>query len=156
MRKDILKIANKKLIELSKKYDKFINVLVDDWREYRFVFDTDDVRTCKNDCRNCDLYKILQKEKTINDFDPGLYPASPADKKIFGPQNFLNCKTIDQYYLCYLNFLNKKAKTEKEIVKELGLIKELAIIYSRYDDQKTLERKFKESLLKKFKNQGLL
>ena len=92
MNKNIINIAVKKFQELYKKYNGFINVGVDNWRGWRFVFDTEDVRKCKNNCKSCPLYFLLKNER-ITDFSAGLYPASKEDKELFGPQNFLNCKT---------------------------------------------------------------
>ncbi|MBU0612523.1 hypothetical protein KKB10_00750 [Patescibacteria group bacterium] len=147
MRKDILKIAYKKLNELSKKYDGFINIVVDDWRGFRFVFDTEDVRLCKNDCKNCPLFQLLKNEKE-GYFSVGLYPSNKEDKKLFGPQNFLNCKTLDQYQNCYLNYL-KQCKSDVEINKELQLVKGMKIIYSKGNINKA-EQKFKNSIFREY------
>lgn len=147
MRKDILKIANNKFIELSKKYDGFINVIVDDWRGYRFVFDTRDVRNCKNDCINCPLFDLLKNEKS-GVFSAGLYRASEKDKLLFGPQKYLNCKTIDQYQSCYLNFL-KQCRTEKEIKEELNLVRSMKLVYSNEDINK-VEKSFRQTIFSKY------
>ena len=125
-----MSVAEKKFKILRKKYDKFVCVFVDNWRGYCFIFDTEDVRNCRNDCANCDLFKLLKNEKG-GVFSGKLNPASIEDKKIFGPQNFLNCKTLEQYINCYANFLIQKTKTKKDILVELNLIKEAAIIYAK-------------------------
>ncbi len=148
MRKDILKISLKNFQKLSKRYNKFINVFVDNWRGYRFVFDAEDVRKCNNGCVNCDLFKLLKDEKE-NLFSAGLYLASENDKKLFGQQNFLNCKTIKQYEDCYANFLIKKTRTKQEIIKELNLIKTTEIIFSRNDRKGKMIKKFRRAIIKK-------
>lgn len=130
MNKKILKIAKKEFEDLSEQYDKFINVFVDDWRGYRFVFDTIDVRKCKNDCQNCDLCKLLRNRKEMKGFSASLYPASPKDRKLFGPQKYLNCKTASQYQESFINYI-KEQRNETEIVKELELIRDLAVIFSK-------------------------
>jgi len=147
MRKDILKIANSKFLKLSKKYNGFINVVVDDWRGFRFVFDTEDVRKCKNDCPNCPLFQLLKNEKS-GLFSAGLYPASEKDKLLFGPQNFLNCKTIKQYQRCYMNFL-AQCQSDSKVEKELELVNSMKLIYSKGNIKKT-ERLFKKEILSKF------
>jgi len=146
MKKSVIKTAEKKLKNLQKKCNGFINIVVDDWRGYRFVFDTKDVRKCDNDCKNCPLYQLV-KDEPEGLFSAGLYKASAADKKLFGPQNFLNCKTLMQYQNCYINFLAKKAKTEKEIKKELNLIKNMKIIFSKNKDKNKLNKKFKKNII---------
>ena len=151
MQKNILKIASEKFNQLSKKYDKFINVAVDDWRGFRFIFDTEDVRKCNNDCSNCGLYKLLQKEKK-GFFSAGLYPANAEDKKIFGPQNFLNCKTLEQYENCYVNFVTKRVKTKSALLNELKLLKQMSIIYSRDEDEGICEKRFKYKVINKILN----
>ena len=150
MKKSILKIANKKFKDLIKKYDGFINVVVDDWRGYRFVFDTKDVRSCKNNCKSCKLYQLLEDEKS-GIFDAGLYPASAEDKKLFGNQRYLNCKTLKQYRDAYCNFILKKITTKKELNDELKLVKGFSIIYSRRGNKKAKERTTKNSIISKSK-----
>jgi len=137
----IIKQAKKELKKLSKEYSGFNNVIVDDWRGYCFIFDTSDVRRCQNKCRSCILYKLL-KDRRGGKFNSGLLPANKADKKIFGQQNYLNCKTLEQYSRCYLNFI-RKIKNKKELIKELRLISNLKIIYSRGNKVGELEQNYK-------------
>lgn len=148
MKQEIINLAQQKFQQLSKKHTGFINVVIDNWRGYRFIFDTKDVRNCQNNCQNCALYQLLKNEPKEK-FDSGLYPASQEDKMLFGPQNFLNCKTLTQYQNCYINFLLKKANTKKEIADELKLIKNLKIIFSISNNPKILEEKFKQSIIRK-------
>lgn len=148
MDKKIIKLAEKKFSELQKKFKKFINVIIDDWRGFRFVYDTQDVRNCNNNCQNCDLYNLLKNEKD-GFFSAGLYQASEKDKKLFGNQNFLNCKTIKQYQDCYVNFLIKGADTRKSIKKELDLIRNVRIIYSKNKKKVEKTKRFKRAIIKK-------
>ncbi len=150
MKKSILKTANKKFKNFIKKYDGFINVVVDDWRGYRFIFDTKDVRSCKNNCKNCKLHQLLKDEKP-GIFDAGLYLASAEDKKLFGNQRYLNCKTLKQYRDAYCNFILKKVTTKKELTDELKLVKRFSIIYSRYGNKKAKERRIKNFIISKSK-----
>jgi len=146
MYKKIIKLAEKKFSELQKKYRKFFNVIVDDWRGFRFVYDTQDVRNCSNDCKNCDLYNLLKNEKD-GFFSAGLYQASKKDQQLFGKKVFLNCKTLDQYKKCYSNFLIQETKSDQEIVDELNLIKNFKIIYSKLNTAN--EKDIKISILNK-------
>lgn len=137
----IIRKAKTKFNKLAKNYDGFVNVVVDDWRGWRFIFDTDDVRSCDNNCADCPLFKLVEKEKP-GIFSAGLYRASSADKKFFGSQNFLNCKTLAQYGQGYINFI-KKIRSKKELVEELKLVSNLKIIYSRDYRASVLEKKYK-------------
>jgi len=128
--------------QLKKQDNNFINVILDDWRGFRLIFDTSEVRQCKNNCKQCPLYKLLQKNNMLDE----LCPANREDKKIFGPQNFLNCKTIRQYINCYVNFLNKKCQTKKQLEEELKLVKNSKVIYSK---EKISSKMFKKSIMKK-------
>ncbi|MFA5022012.1 MAG: hypothetical protein WC508_02965 [Patescibacteria group bacterium] len=145
MEQKIIKKARIKFNQLSQRYNGFINVIVDDWRGYRFIFDTKDVRKCKNKCEQCPLYLLLKDEKSSL-FSAGLYPASKKDKEIFGPQNFLNCKTIKQYQTCYLDFITKKIKSTDELKKESKLVNNLGFIYSANGQKKKIEQKFKKKI----------
>ncbi|MBL7158878.1 hypothetical protein ISS85_00160 [Candidatus Microgenomates bacterium] len=149
MNKNILNLAIKKFKQLEKKYKGFINIGLDNWRGYRFVFDTEDVQKCKNNCLKCHLYLLLKNEKG-KVFSATLCLASKKDKKIFGPQKYLNCKTLEQYKNCYVNFLIKKTKTKKEIREELILIKNFKIIFSKKSSNlKILENEFRKSIIQR-------
>lgn len=149
MSQKIIDIAIKKFQELSKNYDGFINVGVDNWRGWRFIFDTMDVRKCKNNCQKCPLYLLLKNEKK-GLFSVTLYPANKEDKELFGYQNFLNCKTLKQYENCFVNFFLKKTRTEKGIREELKLVKNFRIIFSKENSNLVQKEKaFRKSIIKK-------
>lgn len=121
--------------------DKIFNIIFDNWRGYRFIYDTRCVRNCNNDCKNCPLFKAL------NGY--GLFEASKKDKKLFGPNNFLNCKTLKQYEDCYVNFLVNECCSEKEVIDELNLLKNMRIIYAHGKNCDETERKFKKNVIKR-------
>lgn len=148
MDKKILKTGKDEFKRLARQYKGFINVIIDDWRGYRFIFDTAEVRNCRNDCPNCRLFQLLKDEKP-GWFSSGLYQASLEDKLMFGPQNQLNCKTLEQYRRCYLNFLGSLSKRE-EINAELALVRGLELIYCRNGGRKEKGRRFKRSIYNKF------
>lgn len=145
MDKKILKLGIKKFKNLAQNYNGFINVIIDDWRGYRFIFDTEEVRNCQNNCQACGLFRLLEKE-SAGLFSAGLYPASQEDKKIFGPQKYLNCKTAVQYQECYQNFL-KTIKNRVEIEAELNLVRNLKFIYCRDGRLEKVEADFKQGIL---------
>ena len=156
-------IAGNKLKKLQKKYDGFINVFVDNWRGYRFVFDTSDTQKCTNDCQNCPLFLLLKNAKeNINSFSTALFKATAEDKRIFGQQNYLNCKTTKQYKKCFVNYLLQNINDKKAVTKELIFIKNFRLIYSKnIRSLKRTENNFKKSIIKKTlikcdKNQKLL
>ena len=146
MRNDILTIASKKFKELSKTYNKFVTVFVDDWRGFRFIYDTEDVWQCKNRCSACPLYNLLKNEKGKT-FSAALFPASTEDKRLFGTQRFLNCKTFTQYRSCYKNFLRKKVRTRAQLQDELLLVRNMRIIYVNKGSAKQKEKVFKKSII---------
>ncbi|MDD5146682.1 MAG: hypothetical protein PHN39_02995 [Candidatus Pacebacteria bacterium] len=150
----IINLATKKFQLLSLEYQGFINVGVDNWRGWRFILDTNDVRGCRNECKKCSLYRLLRNEKEEADnFSAALYMASKEDKELFGPQNFLNCKTLKQYEDCFINFITKKASTEKEIKEELVLVKNFRLIFSKnVSNLAKKEKDFRKSVIKKLLN----
>ncbi|MFA6098168.1 MAG: hypothetical protein WCV50_01995 [Patescibacteria group bacterium] len=150
MKKEIIKIANRKLKKLAQRYDGFLYVILDDWRGFRFIYDTLDVRKCRNDCQRCPLFNLFKEEKE-SVFSASLIPASPADKRLFGYQNYLNCKTLEQYKKCYLNFLKQKKLSKSEIKKELKLIKNMRILSARGRDPRKAEAAFKSDIFKNYK-----
>lgn len=147
----ILLLASKELDRLIKQSGRFKNVILDDWRGVMFVFDTVDVRRCKNNCAECPLYRQLKNELPENNgFFTGLYPASTKDQALFGPQRFLNCKTLKQYRDCYVNFLLKSVNGKEEIEDELSLILNCKVLYSSStDDTEKFGLQFKKDVLEK-------
>jgi hypothetical protein len=150
MYKKILRIAKLKFKKLFENYRYFNVVFVDNWRGFRFVYDTDEIKKYSaNKFYKSQLYYLLGKERYVGKFSIGLHPANKADKRLFGPEIFLNCKTYKQYQNCYINFLLKKKLTYKQIIEELELIKNLKIIYSKTGSKKGLERKFRLAVIEK-------
>jgi len=149
MNQDILKIARKKFNKLAPKYDKFINVFVDDWRGFCFVFDTLDTRICNNNCQNCDLYKLLKEESLSNNFFAGLKKANCEDKRVFGLNNFLNCKSYEQYLNCFINFIVQNNLTGQDLIDEIKLVLDIEIIYTKDGDPTQKTKKFKKEFFKK-------
>jgi len=153
MNKEILQRANAAFNELKTRYDKFVNVGVDNWRGFRFIFDTEDVQKCNNECPSCELFQLvnINKDQGDNVFSSGLYSASEKDKELFGPNIYLNCKTFSQYQKCYSNWLVEKTNTEEEIDEELNLVRDFNIIYSREENDwqtlTALEREFKKAVV---------
>ncbi|PIY96901.1 MAG: hypothetical protein COY66_02575 [Candidatus Kerfeldbacteria bacterium CG_4_10_14_0_8_um_filter_42_10] len=145
MNKRIITIAERKFRQLKRKCPNFINVILDDWRGFRLIYDTEDVRKCDNNCDKCRLFLTLNEEPN-GLFTAGLIPASAQDKKLFGQQNFLNCKTVSQYKQCYLNFIGH-LKSINEINKELKLVKGLKFIYCLNKNKNIAEQKFKREIL---------
>ncbi|MFH0951982.1 MAG: hypothetical protein V1838_02200 [Patescibacteria group bacterium] len=143
----IYKIAQKKLEDLKDLYSGFINVGLDNWRGWRFIYDTEDVRKCQNKCSECTLYKLLKDEKE-GQFTTGLIRANKKDKEIFGPQNYLNCKTISQYKNCYVSYLLKETNTKTEMIEELKLLKNYRTIYCT--ENKSDVGDFYNDVIKKF------
>ncbi len=140
-----MKLIKERIKKIIKYYPELNNLIFDNWRGWRFIFDSPSVKKCDNKCQQCLLYVTLKKIKIDNEF----YPANIYDKKIFGQQNFLNCKTIDQYIDCYINFLNKKCQTKKEIEDELKLITNSKIVFSKNGwDKKKFITKIINKILK--------
>ena len=126
--------------ELLKKFDGFNFIFLDNWRGFRFVYDVSDFSS---------LYKLLRSEKT-GIFSAGLVLATPKDQKLFGPEKFLNCRSIGSYQLCFLNYLLRRCLTEEQITEELKLLKKVRLLYCRNGSRKKLELDFKTGIIKEF------
>jgi hypothetical protein len=145
----IIQAAKKEWQKIRQKYNGFNTIILDNWRGFRFIFDSDDVKKCKNNCWECPLFCALKKESCRQLFSPNLLPASESDKKLFGPQNFLNCKTLDQYQKCFANFLSQPNLSNEEIKSELELIQNLEIIFSNKGSGREIKRQFLKKVLRK-------
>lgn len=147
MNKRILQIARRKFKVLAKQYNQFNTVFLDNWRGLRFVYDTDEVKKYRGSSFfRSRLYAVLKNEKP-GLFSADLYPASREEKKLYGPNPFLNCKTYRQYRDCYALFLLKKVHTKKEIEDELDLVRDVRIIYSRKRGKGNLDKQFRRAVI---------
>lgn len=133
--------------KIIKKYPNVNNIILDDWRGWRFVFDTKETCNCNNDCRNCSLPRFL-KQNFRPDSYARLVKANKNDRLMFGPEKFLNCKSLKKYQDCYICFILNKTKTEKEIQDELDLLMGLRLIYSTSDSPGLLEYRFKAGVIR--------
>lgn len=148
MDSQIITQAKIRLDRLSKQYKNFITVMLDNWRGYCFIYDTVDVRRCQNKCSQCPLYNLLKKEpKGL--FSAGLLQATQEEKDLFGPQNYLNCKTYEQYIECYSNYFNNNIYSKKEFIKEKYLLENMKVMYSQKGKTADIEKQFKSRVLKK-------
>ncbi|KKW41050.1 hypothetical protein A2454_04120 [Candidatus Peribacteria bacterium RIFOXYC2_FULL_55_14] len=144
---EILLSAQDKFRELSEKFDGFISVILDNWRGYRFIYNVEMTACCRYGCVRCPLAVLLKDEKD-GAFTARLLPAGKRDKRLFGPQNFLNCKSISQYQNCYTDFLVERCFTREEIFGELDLVKNMQIIYSRFGAEKNKETAFRQGVVR--------
>ncbi len=76
-----------------------------DWRGWRFVYDTESSASCHNDCAGCPnhaLFADIQPGKSKLTILTDLHPwVAEADKRLYGPERFLACKTTDRYADCF-------------------------------------------------------
>jgi len=138
--------AVREVNELIKERPGFKNIIFDDWRGWRFVFDTPEVRNCKNDCQNCGLYQLLNQRKYQTDY-ARLIKAGQTDRKMFGRENFLNCKSLEEYKKCYVYFILNKTETKQEIWNELDLLMGMKVIYSYSETSELSEYRFKKEVI---------
>jgi len=147
MKKINLRAVVRQANKLAENYGRLENIIFDDWRGWRFIFDTPEVLKCNNDCGNCKLYKFL-KQLRPNFSYARLFKASGRDQKMFGPQKFLNCKTLAQYQKCYSYFLLEETKTKGEIERELDLLRNMRVIYTKNKSIAETENNFKKAVLR--------
>ncbi|MBR9682267.1 MAG: hypothetical protein GOV02_01195 [Candidatus Aenigmarchaeota archaeon] len=106
-------------------------VLVDPWRGLNAVYG---MSICNNDCDSCSLGRYVQDSDIsikVNDVSFALIPATEDEKKEYGYQNNLSCKTVDEVRNAFVLYLTKKLGTYKEFLGELKDIRGTDVIYSR-------------------------
>lgn len=133
--------------KIIKKYPSLNNIIFDDWRGWRFIYDTKETRNCQNDCQNCDLFNFLKIDYRTTVYTR-LIKAKKNDQIMFGPEKFLNCKSFKKYQDCYIYFILNKIKTETEIQAELDLLMGLRVIYSSSSSPGLLEYRFKVGVIR--------
>lgn len=143
MNKSTIKLANKKLKLLLRRYKGFNTVFLDNWRGFRFIYDSKEIKSYPGKSfLQSRLFELLKNENP-GKFTASLCRASVSDKKLFGLQYFLNCKTYRQYAKCYINFFIKKVRTKEQAADEILLLKNMKIVFSKEGNLKVLERQFR-------------
>lgn len=133
--------------KIIRKYPNVNNIILDDWRGWRFIFDTKETINCENDCNNCGLPKFLKQNFPSGSY-ARLIKAKKNDRIMFGPEKFLNCKSLKKYQNCYIYFILNKTRTKKEIIAELDLLMGLRVIYSAIGRPAALEYSFKAGVIR--------
>ncbi len=152
MDRKILAAAKQEAARLVKAYPAARTIIFDNWRGWRFIIGSSDSAACRNDCGACPLYGLLKAGRA--GLKPSfryarLFKASPRDKRIFGPRNFLNCRSAREYQECYLNFFAKAVRTAAEARAELKLLKGLRILYLKSGKIREGEKRFKAEIISK-------
>ena len=123
---------------------KLSSVILDDWRggeRPRLIYGAPFVKRCRNQCETCPLFQSVGedppdvKERHIpvysNSVITTLVRANRDDIKTFPFRHrYLNCKTVEQYAVCYAAWLVKRCFTPKETREELGLVRDFRIVFS--------------------------
>jgi len=148
MKKLILAAAQAEARELVQKYDGIKTIIFDDWRGWRFIIDSADLKRCDNNCSACPLYQFLTGSRIKFKYAK-LIPASERDKKVFGPRQFLNCKSWREYQQCYINFFATEIKSPTEFRAELRLLRNMRVLYFKLGSVQKLESRFKSVVIKK-------
>lgn len=129
--------------KLQRKEDIFDNVILDNWRGLRLIYS---YSKCNNICSKCPIPK---KSKEINKCRRlcNLLKTTKEDQNMFGKKNFMDCKSLEEYKACYVNFILEKCNSYEEILKELLVIKNLIFIYSRNGNVEENETLFKKNVI---------
>ncbi len=131
---------------LAIKHGGFYAIILDNWRGWYFIYDSPEVRLCNNDCANCKLYEAVSSSSENSQY-AHFFEASELDKKMFGPHNFRNCKTLDGYKKSYEYFLVNETNSPEEIKDELDLLLGMRIVYAQEGSSSDLELSFKRSVI---------
>jgi len=146
MYKNNFKEAWQEANKIGKELPDIKNIIFDDWRGWRFIFDTGGIRYCQHDCSNCRLFKLLNQVDSKSAYT-SLIKAEERDQMLFGQENFLNCKSLEEYKNCYIRFILEKTNNQKEIQTELSLLMDMKILYSSSGRPRLLERQFKQAVI---------
>lgn len=144
-------------------------IFLDQWRcnfdeeksEWRFVDDGKwrltylgrEIGMCSNDCQNCPVYIHSDGEDNPNadvDLITTLVKAEEKDKKNYdGNQDYLNCKSLDQYITSFVRCFQGECHTREEISDELDYVAGFKVVYSSGQESlETMEEKIKQRIVK--------
>lgn len=114
-----------------------IGILVDPWRGLNAVYEKE---VCNNNCEDCSLHNYIESidrnRRDIGGVDFRLQSASELDKRLFGPQNNLNCKSFSEISKAFITVLNKTQERtpkvfEQDVIAELRDLEGVRVIYMR-------------------------
>lgn len=133
------------------------NAVIDSWRGVRIIIDCAETQNCKNTCSSCKVYKTLGQHP--NDFDytkepdklhkPLFFWTDEKDIELYGPERFLQCKTLERYQQCFINCVlyDPDMHDRTNLLEEIRLIRDFEIIKSTKKAQSNLSLKTKRRII---------
>ena len=115
-------ISNQQLLLAKKisaslaKTNHFNYIMLDNWRGWCLIYDIKKSRPARKKqavwlIQKYSKYKLARLKK-----------ANRSDKKIFGLNEYLNCRSLNNYKRCYINWLIKRVSGVAEARQELDLL----------------------------------
>lgn len=118
--------------------DQVYLVVLDKWRGFRLVVDTVGSRKCQNNCQSCRNFQLFGEQQSglkEEGFIPELKRwTEKQDKDLYGPERYLQCKTLDRYAECYIRCLLEDCSTKEAVLEELQLVRQFTVLYAGSQD----------------------
>jgi hypothetical protein len=135
--------AAKKANQLVRENPGFFHVIiVDNWRGLRLIFDSEASAACNNDCDQCRHSRLFTpSQKKGRDLKATLFEfITTVDKKLYGPELYLPCKTTRRYAECFVSYLLDdpvlckrglpQNKMKRLLQKEMKLVRDFVVVFN--------------------------
>lgn len=134
-------------------------IFLDQWRrsreedKWRLTYLGDDIGCCSSDCLNCPIFWScggMDDPFDENKLVTTLVLATKSDLRNYdGRQVYLNCKSLDQYVISFVNCFVGSCHNRVTMLDELDYVAGFKVVYSRDEiDLTTLEMRIKERIIK--------
>ena len=135
---EMLQIFYKFVSEFSRRHLMLRYIFLDVWRgQTRLIIDSACSNDCHNACAHCLHLDFLNEDSVFTDgvqqFPLGLFEwTEPEDIALFGPERYMQCKTMDRYASCFIEFILYDTSTQNlhGLIKELELIRDVRVLWS--------------------------
>src|SRR3989344_6394519 len=133
-------------------------ILLDQWKrnresdEWRLTYLSDRIGNCSSNCQNCSVYEVSGGKDDSNSAQKlviTLIDASDELKALYaGGQQFLNCKSLDQYIASFATCFVTECHSLPAILDELDYVVRFKVVYWRgREELNTAESEVKKRIV---------
>jgi len=136
---------------VSESHGRIESIILDQWRTKKDQWSlTYGYKSCDNQCETCKIHvvstmpDIISMDSQLRTFQ---IPASEENRRNYGDQRALNCKTIDQYVKNFVTCFTK-GYTLDSIDEELGYVAGFKLLYlNGVSDLESAEKQIKRRIV---------
>ena len=146
--------AQRKVLQLLRHRVPIVSAVLDDWGgAIRIIYEIRGVEECNDCCETCRLFIAVGEDPAVlkhNWFTPTLVRTPPEYFSVISAkQRYLNCKSLGQYSIAFVEYVVAKCTTPEILRAELRWIAQFRILYFQdRSDLVKIEKEIKLGIIK--------